>query len=65
MMWQTQPLALLPLGALRALARTSACDPSPKSNASHPRTLEGATTRFAVVGDYGTGTRRSEMLRLK
>lgn len=42
------------IGLLLVVVGTSACDPSPKSSAPHPRTLEGATTRFAVVGDYGT-----------
>lgn len=42
------------IGLLLVAAGASACDPSPTSNASQPRTLEGATTRFAVVGDYGT-----------
>lgn len=42
------------VGLLLIAVGTSACDPSPTSDASSPRTVEGATTRFAVVGDYGT-----------
>lgn len=43
------------IGLLLVAVGTSACDPSSTSNASQLRTLEGATTRFAVIGDYGTG----------
>lgn len=42
------------IGLLLIVVGTSACESSPKPVASQPRTSEGAITRFAVVGDYGT-----------